>query len=105
MKEIEAIRETLAAVPTPAGALPWTLIQVCTPDAMAAVLAHIEEQAAEIERLNVQIVNDRDVDVERRKFEALCKEQQLEIESLKRGEYICLKCCLRKDAEQPPVDF
>lgn len=31
--------------------------------------------------------------------------QQAEIDSLKRGEYICLKCCLRKDAEGVPVDF
>lgn len=32
-------------------------------------------------------------------------QQAAEIESLKRGEYICLKCCLRKDADSVPVDF
>jgi hypothetical protein len=40
MKEIEAIKQALAA---------------CNPAAMAAVLAHIEEQAAEIERLRAAL--------------------------------------------------
>ena len=51
MKEIEAIREALNAT----SMTPWfrdgNYMNVVTPDAMAAVLAHIEEQAAEIERL------------------------------------------------------
>ena len=33
------------------------------------------------------------------------KEQQAEIERLKRGEFICKKCGLRKNAEFEPGDF
>ena len=49
-------------------------IKYCNPAAMAEVLAHIDAQQAEIERLQ-------------------------------RGEYICQKCGIRKDADSVPSDF
>ena len=51
MKELDAIKQALAAGPTPAGTLPWPLISACNPAAMQAVLAHIEAQADELDRL------------------------------------------------------
>lgn len=51
VKEIDNIKAAIAAGPTPAWMLPWPLINACNPTAMAKVIAHIDAQAAEIERM------------------------------------------------------
>jgi hypothetical protein len=64
MKEIEAIRAALAAGPTPG---PWdlepeadaALIAACNFATMAAVLAHIDEQAGRIKQLLVALDGQR----------------------------------------------
>ena len=110
MKEIEAIREALAAGPTPG---PW----ICGKYKLGTTIAtvcHVSEFSIGPDGESYDDHGPCKTDAD---YIAACnpaamaavlahiEEQQREIESLKRGEYICLKCCLRKDAEQPPVDF
>lgn len=38
-------------------------------------------------------------------YERLCQQLERELAALKRGEFICSKCGLRKDGEQVKADF
>jgi hypothetical protein len=52
-------------------------------------------------------VNDfvHGIDVTFEELQALCLGLSSELDKLKRGEFICRKCGLRKDGEGPPATF